>query len=537
MSTLRLLAFAALIAFALAPAPADDSKPAPAPDRLVIRAKLPVPPTPPVTAATAGTPAAPPRPEAPSVTVDTDEATPRSLTAAVTVGDGGAVEAVVSAANLGVSGRIMVRPAGGARGFVLAFRDDLRGEVDLGTIAFGDQCPALVTGRVETPQKKPVAGATVNVRFQISAWATLKVSDTAATTGADGAFTIRADVRDRRGVMFVETEGRWRTVVPMSLLKPAKDVRLVAAATTEVTGRIEVPEGLDLMDLVVVVSGAPLSFNSARTNSGNFTKHSGDSDWMSFPAYSPFVLTGLAPGRYDLRLKFRDATRALADLPDVDVTEATADLPPLKVDVPVRRVGVRVVGSDGAALAGATVWVREKGDRGKFRAVRAGADGVARVAFVGDEASLAAHAPGTSWAFADAKGADVSLSVERLRGTPVRMILPDKALRGGGAVEVAVTLTWRADPEIIRSAVASARDATDPRETEVVELPFPLQDPPEGLVTLPGWYEVGFRVRRGDRSVSRALESVRIAGDELRVIALEMSAEQINEVVRSMSGD
>lgn len=536
MPSLRRLLAVVLIPFALAPAAADDAKPAKQPDRLVVRAKLPVPPAAPAAAVAPGAAApAPKTPDPPVVTVTTDEKPARVLPAAVTVGTDGVVEAVVSAQGLGVSGYVQIEPATAGRGLVLAFRDELRGEVDLGAIAFGDQCPVLAAGRVETAQKAPVVGAAVNVQFQTSAWQTLEFKDLAATTDAAGAFTIRADVRNRRGVMFAKTDGRWKTTNPASLLKPTKDVRLVAAATTEVLGTVAVPEGLDLADLVVVVSGAAGSLKTAVVD-GAQPSRSADAEWAAFPARSKFVVTGLVAGRYDLRLRFRDAAKALVELPDVDVGEATSQLPPLTLDVPVRRVRVRVAGEDGAVPAGAKLYAREKGDRGKFREVTLAADGTARVATLSDEVSLAAHAPGTSWAFASASGEDASLRVEPLPGTPIRVMLPLDALRGDGEVDVAITLAWRAEPDVLRGALASRRDPTDPRESEIVELPFPVQDPPEGRVALPGWYELSLRVRRGAHTLTRPLQAVRVQGEALHVVQLEMTAEELNEIVRSMDG-
>jgi hypothetical protein len=196
---------------------------------------------------------------------------------------------------------------------------------------------------------------------------------------------------------------------------------------------------------------------------------------------------------------------------------------------------VRVAGTDGAPVAGALLVARNQGDRGKFRGVELAADGTATVAYVGDEVSLAAHAPGTNYATATGTPTadELKLDLAPLPPTPVRVDVPNGAPRGGAEIEVAVVLKWRAPPETLRGAVASVRDETDPREAEEVVLAFPAQGPATATVPLAGWYEIGLRVRKERNTSTRMLETIRIQGAGLVVVPLTMEAREIAEIVRS----
>ena len=419
----------------------------------------------------------------------------------------------------------------GQEGALVLFRDPLAGEVDLGEVALGEHAPILVAGRVLSADGAPAAGADVEVHcvFQ-GRRRRMVLARFTATSGVDGEFSVQGDVRGADALEVVAAAGSMSTG-PVRCAGGDGDLRLRLSAKGSIGGTIDVPQGLPLDALEVVVPGAGAADSAVRGTGGRFTL-TRDPERLVFPARSPFEITGLPRGRYDVEVRFRNSAEPLARHAGVEIAAQTTQLPPLRVTRPVRRVSIEVLGPLGSAMPGARAWLRTKGDAGGFREVTLDAAGTASCAWVGQKLEVAAHAPEMCYAFDITAGNEITLVLEPSVGTPVRIDLPPGGPPLGDGAEIAIVLAWRAPPDAPPPGQGRL-SGDDPREAAQFKVPWPASGPATATLDEPGWYAVGVSVRHGQTTTTTFAEPSLVDGSGEAVRrTLGLTADDVRRLVR-----
>ena len=417
---------------------------------------------------------------------------------------------------------------------LFVFSDLLTGRLDLGEVELGEDAKPLVAGRVVNADGDPEYGAHVFVTCRPSSAQSFRFSELTATSDDTGAFSVRGVVRGGPGLKLeLGLDEGATTEKPVPFTAGATDVKVVALPRASLRGTLELPEGLPFDDLVVVVKGPPGGTDGVAMPGTPRFSRGGTIDRLEFPARPSFRIDGLLPGTYDVRVRFREASRPLLRLPEVVIDTATPELPPLVVTTTPRRAMVHVVRADGSPASSATVWLRDKGDLGRYRGSRVDATGTKQIVFVADEASLAVREPETDFTLGTCEAGEVTLKLAAPASTPLTIQWPEGAPRTmeGGHLEVA--LSWRAPLHAPRNAVASFWDETDPRASEVIEVSVPEEGPVPATITVPGWYQVMLRIRRSNGWSGRTLDNVQVKGAAPITAPLGMTADEIAEMISS----
>jgi hypothetical protein len=412
--------------------------------------------------------------------------------------ESGVLETVVTAPTLSGPGYFHLSFRGHPeRGSAFVFFEDMRGELDLGELALGASARVLAAGRVVTADGKPAYGAHVFVTCRASEQRSFKFDELSATTDASGAFSVCGIVRGGDALTLeLGVEDGWTADKAVPFTAGAADVKIVATRTSGVHGTVVVPGGLPLSDLVVMLRGPPDGVAAAELDPVPATYKHGKEN-LEFPAVRRFAITGLRPGTYELRLKFAGSSTYLARVTDVQLDETSQDLPPLEVKDAIEHAKARIVAAGGTAIAGAELWARNEGDRGKFRRIELGADASADVAFVGEAVTLAARAEGTDFVIVRQSAPEATLTLPEPASSTVTIEIADderaKAVKAGASV----VLDWQADASVEEGQLAWSRDDTDPRNGVSVEVAIPASGPVTAKVTVAGWYRMGTRRRQG----------------------------------------
>lgn len=425
-----------------------------------------------------------------------------------------------------LSVHFMEMSGGSAVGSFVSFLDPIGTGFDAGEIRLGDTAPVVAAGTVRNASGTPTPDVEIQAEARAGAgWFDLPGK---ARTGPDGRFALRAELRGAREVKV--KAGSERAVVASVVCAPGTDDLLLESAdAAALVGTVDVPPGLPLDQLEVVVHGPGVSGNETTVLPSNWTSRTNGT--LRFVPGSTFRVLGLRPGSYDVTLLVRRSSSRLDHIEAVQAGVGVKELRPLVVGEEPRRVRVTVLGLDGRPTEEARVWCR---DEGGFRPVSRHGQGEWTAFAFGPELEVAAHIPGGRFGFQRTTDASVVLQIEGAANQPCTIGTPPGITWRAADWEAFVRLEWVAplekdpagsgDPEVRDPRTSTEFDA---RPTAGAEL--------TACLTEPGWYKVCIVVRVGGTSSSRTLRRIRADGSDTPVVVRpEISQAKIDEILRNL---